>query len=125
MSVSKFGNSSDKSPTSLFDKKYIDQKFMTLSTNLAVKLEKSGDTLTGDLYLSCENDHERSFGVKGISEGKSVGLLLGDLRIKFITILDIRYSFLLFMVINSQVLVAMFVNWAAAIAQIHCFLATS
>jgi len=78
MSVSKFGNSSDKSPTSSFDKKYVDQKFMTLSTNLAVKVEKSGDTLTGDLYLSCENDHERSFGVKGISEGKSVGLLLGD-----------------------------------------------
>src|SRR5271169_5265461 len=78
MSVSKFGNSSDKSPTSSFDKKYVDHKFMMLSTNLAVKVDKSGDTLTGDLYLSCENDHKRSFGVKGISEGKSVELLLGD-----------------------------------------------
>src|SRR5271165_6390683 len=51
---------------------------MTLSTNLAVKVDKNGDTLTGDLYLSCENDNERSFGIKDITEGKSVSCLLGD-----------------------------------------------
>ena len=51
---------------------------MTLSTNLALKANKNGDTLTGDLYLSYENNNERSFGIKDISEGKSVSLLLGD-----------------------------------------------
>ena len=51
---------------------------MTLSTNLALKANKIGDTLTGDLYLSCENDDERCFGIKDISEGKTASYLLGD-----------------------------------------------
>ena len=70
MSISRFGSSSKNQSLSNVDKKYVDQKFMTLSTNLALKANKIGDTLTGDLYLSCENDDERCFGVKGISEGK-------------------------------------------------------
>ena len=78
MSVSKFGNSSDKSPTSSLDKKYVDQKFMTLSTSLAVKVDKSGDTMTGDLKLLLGDDQLRSFGVSDIKTGKSVELLLGD-----------------------------------------------
>src|SRR5271165_6128476 len=78
MSVSRFGSSGKNQSVVNVDKKYVDQKFMTLSTNLAVKVDKSGDTLTGDLYLSCENDDERSFGIKNITEGKSISYLLGD-----------------------------------------------
>ena len=78
MSVSRFGSSSKNQSLDNVDKKYVDQKFMTLSTNLALKANKIGDTLTGDLYLSCENDDERSFGIKGITEGKSASYLLGD-----------------------------------------------
>ena len=78
MSVSRFGSSSKNQSFDNVDKKYVDQKFMTLSTNLALKVDKSGDTLTGDLYLSCENDNERSFGIKDITEGKTASYLLGD-----------------------------------------------
>src|SRR5271157_3075811 len=78
MSVSRFGSSSKNQSFDNVDKKYVDQKFMTLSTNLAVKVDKNGDTLTGDLYLSCENDNERVFGIKDITEGKSISYLLGD-----------------------------------------------
>src|SRR5271156_1644685 len=78
MSVSRFGSSSKNKSFDKVDKKYVDQKFMTLSTNLALKANKNGDTLTGDLYLSCENNDERSFGIKDITEGKSVSYLLGD-----------------------------------------------
>ena len=50
MSVSRFGNNSNESTSSL-DKKYADQKFMTLSTNIALKVDKSGDTLSGNLNV--------------------------------------------------------------------------
>ena len=72
MSVSRFGSSSKNQSFDNVDKKYVDQIFMTLSTNLAVKVDKSGDTLTGDLYLSCENDDERCLGIKDITEGKRI-----------------------------------------------------
>src|SRR5271165_6870398 len=78
MSVSRFGSSGKNQSVVNVDEKYADQKFMTLSTNLAVKVDKSGDTLTGDLYLSCDNDNERSLGIKDIAEGKSISYLLGD-----------------------------------------------
>src|SRR5271165_1465885 len=78
MSVSRFGSSGKNQSFDNVDKKYVDQIFMTLSTNLAVKVDKSGDTLTGDLYLSCENDDERYLGIKDIAEGQSVSYLLGD-----------------------------------------------
>ena len=55
-----------------------DQKFKTLSTNLALKLNKSGDNMTGDLKLLLSHDKLRTFGVSDIAVGKSVSLLLGD-----------------------------------------------
>src|SRR5271155_92389 len=78
MSISRFGSSSKNQSFDSVDKNYIDQKFMTLSTNLALKVYQIGDTLIGDLYLSCENNNEKSFGIKDITEGKSVSCLLGD-----------------------------------------------
>ena len=50
---------------------------MMLSTNLAFKVNKNGDTSTFDLYLSDKNNNERSFRIKDITEGKSVSCLLG------------------------------------------------
>src|SRR5271165_2936590 len=52
MSVSRFGSSSKNQSFDNVDKNYVDQKFMTLSTNLALKVDKSGDALTGDLKIS-------------------------------------------------------------------------
>ena len=78
MSVSKFGSSSENQLFESVDKNYEDQKFMMLSTNLALKVNKNGDTLIGDLYLACENNNERSFGIKDITEGKSISCFLGD-----------------------------------------------
>src|SRR5271155_4716477 len=78
MSISRFGSSSKNQSFKSIDKNYVDQKFMMLGTNLALKVNKIGDTLTGDLYLSCENNNERSFGIKDITKGKGVSCLLGD-----------------------------------------------
>src|SRR5271165_3205107 len=112
MSVSRFGNSNKNQLFDNVDKNYVDQKFVTQSTNLALKVNKSGDTLIGDLYLSCENDDERCFGIKDITEGKSISYLLGDYQssMKFVIIMDIQSNLLLFMDINLRVLVAMFAN---------------
>ena len=56
-----------------------DQKFRTLSTNLALKMNKSGDVMTGDLKILLGDDAmQRIFGASGINAGKSVILLLGD-----------------------------------------------
>src|SRR5271169_65132 len=78
MSVSKFGSSNKNQSSGNVDKKYVDQKFITLSTSLAVKVDKSGDTMTGDLKLLLGDDQLRTFGVLDIATGKSVELLLGD-----------------------------------------------
>src|SRR5271169_486003 len=78
MSVSKFGSSNKNQSSGNVDKKYVDQKFITLSTSLAVKVDKSGDTMTGDLKLLLGDDQLRTFGVLDIATGKSVSLLLGD-----------------------------------------------
>ena len=51
MSVNIFGLSGGSRLSSDVDKKYVDQKFATLSTNLATKASKSGDTLQGDLNM--------------------------------------------------------------------------
>jgi hypothetical protein len=73
MSVNIFGAAgSSKIPTDN------DQKFKTLSTNLALKLNKSGDNMTGDLKLLMNGDDIRTFGVSDITCDKSVSLLLGD-----------------------------------------------
>ena len=56
-----------------------DKKFRTLSTNLALKMNKSGDVMTGDLKILLSDDAmQRIFGVSDITAGKSVILLLGD-----------------------------------------------
>lgn len=47
--VNKFGSSGDS--TSESSAEYIDQKFATLSTNLALKVNKSGDTMQGNLNM--------------------------------------------------------------------------
>jgi hypothetical protein len=76
MSVNIFG-SSGKSSSSV-NKRYVDQKFTTLSTNLASKVNKSGDCMTGDLNILLNGDKLRTFGVSDMTTGKSVSLLLGD-----------------------------------------------
>ena len=72
MSVNIFGSFIDGNNT------YVDQKFTTLSTNLASKVEKFGDVISGDLNLLVNNDSLRTFGVSDLSSGKSMSLLLGD-----------------------------------------------
>ena len=51
MSVNIFGSSGDANKSSGVDKKYVDQKFITLSTNLATKIGKSGDTVSGNIIM--------------------------------------------------------------------------
>ena len=51
MSVSRFGSSSENQSFESVDKNYVDQKFRTLSTNLALKINQIGDTLTF-IYLT-------------------------------------------------------------------------
>ena len=57
-----------------------DQKFKTLSLNLASKLDKSGGNVDGDLKMLLNGDEIRTFGVSDISSGKSVSFLLGDVE---------------------------------------------
>jgi hypothetical protein len=85
MSVNIFG-SSGKSSNSV-NKRYVDHKFTTLSTNLALKVDKAGDTLMGDLKISMNDAAIRTFGVADISSAQSVSLLVGD------TFNQIRYNF--------------------------------
>lgn len=83
MSVNVFGSSGgDKSSLGV---KYIDQKFVTLSTNLATKVNKSGDDISGDLNISLDGDKFRQFGVTDSCAGKSVALFLGDLNNKILS----------------------------------------
>jgi hypothetical protein len=51
MSVNIFGSSGGGRLSSNVDKKYVDQKFATLSTNLATKVNKSGDAMSGNLEM--------------------------------------------------------------------------
>ena len=57
-----------------------DQKFKTLSLNLASKLDKSGGIVDGDLKMYLNGDEIRTFGVSDISSSKSVSFLLGDVE---------------------------------------------
>jgi len=53
MSVNIFGSSGGSSKLSSdVDKKYVDQKFATLGTNLVTKVSKSGDIMTGELDIN-------------------------------------------------------------------------
>jgi len=57
---------------------YADQKFTTLSSNLTLKVNKSGDTMAGDLTLLVNDDQQWTFGVSDLSSGKDASLLLSD-----------------------------------------------
>jgi len=76
MSVNIFGSSGTFSHD--VNSHYADQKFTTLSSNLTSKVNKSGDTVSGDLTLLVNDDSIRTFGVSDLSSGKSMSLLLGD-----------------------------------------------
>ena len=56
MSVNIFGSSGASSGANVSsgsNNKYVDQKFKTLRINLATKINKSGDTLTGGRPTGC------------------------------------------------------------------------
>jgi hypothetical protein len=77
MSVNIFGSSGGDGKIEV-DKKYVDQKFTTLSSNLATKVNRSGDTISGDLNILVHGDKSRTFGITDINTGQSVSLLLGN-----------------------------------------------
>jgi len=52
MSVNIFGSSGGGKSSSDVNKKYVDQKFITLTKNLELKLDKSGGNVTGNLHLN-------------------------------------------------------------------------
>lgn len=80
MSVNIFGSSGQFSHSNVkFNNRYVDQKFTTLSTNLTSKVNKAGDTISGDLKILINDDPLRTFGVSDIGTGKSMSLLLGNL----------------------------------------------
>ena len=80
MSVNTFGSSGQFSHSNVkFNNRYVDQKFTTLSTNLTSKVNKAGDTISGDLKILINDDPLRTFGVSDIGTGKSMSLLLGNL----------------------------------------------
>jgi hypothetical protein len=76
MSVNIFGSSGTFSHG--VDTRYVDQKFTTLSTNLTSKVNKAGDTISGNLNILINDDGLRTFGVSDINTGKSMSLLLGN-----------------------------------------------
>ena len=79
MSVNIFG-SSGENVSSGSNNKYVDQKFKTLSANLATKVNKTGDTISGNLNILLNDEGLRTFGVSDIDTGKSVSLLLGNIN---------------------------------------------
>src|SRR5580698_4266048 len=79
MSVNIFGSSGGEGESSGTNTKCVDQKFATLTTNLATKVNKAGDTISGDLNIVLEKDNLRTFGVTDIKTEKTVSLLLGNI----------------------------------------------
>src|SRR5271156_246597 len=77
MSVNKFGGSTNTMLTNSTSK-YVDSK--TLTANLSGKVNKTGDSLSGDLNILLTDDSLRTFGVPDITGDKSVSLLLGDIN---------------------------------------------
>ena len=47
-----FGSTSKLIKASNIDKKYVDSKFVTLTKNLQLKVEKNGDTMSGNLDMT-------------------------------------------------------------------------
>jgi len=88
MSVNIFGSSGGGKSSSDVNKKYVDQKFVTLSANLATKVNKSGDVMSGDLNILLEGDNLRSFGITDSAPGKRVILFLGDFNNKIVNNFD-------------------------------------
>ena len=83
MSVNIFGSSAASSAgnvSSGSNNRYVDQKFKTLSANLATKVNKTGDTISGNLDILLNDEGLRTFGVSDIDTGKSVSLLLGNIN---------------------------------------------
>ena len=83
MSVNIFGStgaSSAGNASSGSNNRYVDQKFKTLSANLATKVNKTGDTISGNLKILLNDEVLRTFGVSDIDTGKSVSLLLGNIN---------------------------------------------
>ena len=77
MSVNIFGSSGgDRNVSSRVSKTYIDQKFITLSTNLNVKVNKSGDTMTGPLNMG---DHKVVSNYTPLHDGDLINKRYGDL----------------------------------------------
>src|SRR5580698_8543359 len=79
MSVNIFGSRGDGGESAGVNIKCVDQKFATLTTNLATKVNKAGDTISGDLNIVLEKDNLRTFGVTDIKTEKTVSLLLGNI----------------------------------------------
>jgi uncharacterized protein YegP (UPF0339 family) len=77
MSVNIFG-SCGANVSSGSNNKYVDQTFKTLSANLATKVNKTGDTTSGNFNILLAGDNLRTFGVPDINTGKSVSLILGN-----------------------------------------------
>src|SRR6476469_3181803 len=74
-----FGSSSKLTKVTNTDKRYIDSKFVTLTKNLQLKVDKNGDSICGDLNILLGENDLRTFGISDISDRKSVSLLLGDI----------------------------------------------
>lgn len=51
MSTNVFGSSSKLTKASNIDKKYVDSKFVTLTKNIQLKVDKTGDTMSGNLDM--------------------------------------------------------------------------
>jgi len=79
MSVNIFGSNGSASGASGTNNKYVDEKFKTLSTNLATKVNKTGGIISGNLNIRLDDAEVRTFGFSDISTGKSVSLLLGNI----------------------------------------------
>ena len=80
MNVNNFGLAGKKSKSASFvTKKDLDSKFINLTKNLQLKVDKNGDTICGDLNILLGENDLRTFGISDISDRKSVSLLLGDI----------------------------------------------
>ena len=87
MSVNIFGGAKNgatsASHASVGSDRNFNQRLILLSNKLAQKVNKSGDTMNGDLKLTFNPDssnHSLSLGVDGVDRNKSMSLLLGNIH---------------------------------------------
>ena len=85
MPVDKFGNSGSKIGGDGVSKNYVDAKFQTLARDLARKVNKNGDVITGDLELDFKDDNNHiKFGViNDLKINQSCSLQLGGVMDQF------------------------------------------